>query len=73
MKDWNDVITIFQDGYKRGSALWENLAPPAGSPCHNVLVITVADPLALLSPWPLRQGIQCVTTDLDKHERRTLA
>ncbi|MEK4032344.1 THUMP domain-containing protein [Methylocystis sp. IM3] len=48
MKDWNVIITIYQDGYKRALRALREFGAATGSPYHNVLVMRVADPLALL-------------------------
>ncbi len=48
MKDWNVIITIYQDGYKRALRALREFGAATGSPYHNVLVMSVADPLALL-------------------------
>ncbi len=54
MKDWNVVITIHQDGYKRALRALREFGAVTGSPYHNVLVMTVADPLALLESMEKR-------------------
>jgi tRNA(Ser,Leu) C12 N-acetylase TAN1 len=48
MKDWNVIITIFQDGYRRANRTLHKLGPIERSPYHNVLLMSVADPVALL-------------------------
>ncbi len=48
MKDWNVIITIYQDGYKRALRALREFGAITSSPYHNVLVMTVANPLALL-------------------------
>jgi hypothetical protein len=48
MKEWNVVITVFQGGFKRAIRALHELGPVERSPYHNVLVMTVTDPLQLL-------------------------
>lgn len=48
MKDWNVIITIFQDGYRRAIRALHKLGPIERSSYHNVLLMSVADPVALL-------------------------
>lgn len=49
MEDWNVVITVFQGGYKRALRALRELGSAERSPYHNVLVMKVDDPAALLS------------------------
>ncbi len=48
MKDWNVVVSIFQDGFGRALRALQKLGPAERSPYHNVLVMKVDDPTALL-------------------------
>ena len=48
MKDWNVVVSIFQDGFRRALRALQKLGPAERSPYHNVLVMKVEDPIALL-------------------------
>lgn len=48
MKDWNVVVSVFQDGYRRALRALQKLGVAERSPYHNVLVIKVEDPVALL-------------------------
>lgn len=48
MNDWNVVITVYQDGYRRALRALRNYGAIEHSPYHNVLVMKVDDPLALL-------------------------
>ena len=48
MKDWNVVISIYQDGFRRALRALREFGPVERSPYHNVLVMTVEDPMALL-------------------------
>ena len=48
MKDWNVVVSIYQDGFRRALRALQELGPVERSPYHNVLVMRVDDPMALL-------------------------
>ena len=48
MKDWNVVISIYQDGFKRALRALKEFGPAERSPYHNVIVMKVEDPVALL-------------------------
>jgi tRNA(Ser,Leu) C12 N-acetylase TAN1 len=48
MKDWNVVITVFQDGFRRAVKALGELGTVERSPYHNVLVMSVENPVALL-------------------------
>lgn len=48
MKDWNVVVSVFQDGYKRALLALQELGVAERSPYHNVLVMKVEDPVVLL-------------------------
>lgn len=48
MKDWNVVVSVFQDGYSRALRALQKLGATERSPYHNVLVMKVADPAMLL-------------------------
>jgi len=48
VKDWNTVISIYQTGFRRAIRALQELGPVERSPDHNVLVMKVEDPLALL-------------------------
>ena len=49
MKDWNVVVSVFQDGYQRGRCEpCRSLGLAERSPYHNVLVMKVDDPVVLL-------------------------
>ncbi len=48
MKDWNVVISVYQDGFRRALRALKAFGPVERSPYHNVLVMAAADPLALL-------------------------
>jgi tRNA(Ser,Leu) C12 N-acetylase TAN1 len=48
VKDWNVVVTLYQDGFRLALRALEKLAPVERSPYHNVLVMKAEDPAALL-------------------------
>jgi len=48
VKDWNVVISVYQDGFRRALRALEEYGPVDRSPYHNVLVMRVEDPTALL-------------------------
>ncbi len=48
MKDWNVVVSVFQDGYSRALRALQKLGVAERSPYHNVLVMKVNDPAILL-------------------------
>lgn len=48
MKDWNVVITVFQEGFRRVLRAVEKLGPAERSPYHNVVVMKVDNSTALL-------------------------
>lgn len=48
MKDWNVVVSVFQDGYSRALRALQKLGVAERSPYHNVLVMKVEDPIVLL-------------------------
>ena len=48
MKDWNVVVSVFQDGYSRALRALQKLGLAERSPYHNVLLMKVADPAVLL-------------------------
>jgi tRNA(Ser,Leu) C12 N-acetylase TAN1 len=48
MRDWNVVISLFQDGSKRAVRMLEQFGPVEHSAYHNVVLMKVEDPTALL-------------------------
>jgi tRNA(Ser,Leu) C12 N-acetylase TAN1 len=48
VKDWNVVISIYQDGFREARRVLQQLGPVERTPYHNVLVMHVDDPTALL-------------------------
>lgn len=49
MKDWNVVVSVFQDGFRRAIRSLQQIAPVERSPYHNVLVMRVDDPMSTLT------------------------
>jgi tRNA(Ser,Leu) C12 N-acetylase TAN1 len=47
--EWNVVVTIYQESFRRAVRALQQLGPTERSPYHNVLVMQVDDPIALLS------------------------
>jgi tRNA(Ser,Leu) C12 N-acetylase TAN1 len=48
VKDWNVVITVYQDGFRRALRALKECGPAERSPYHNVLLMKVDDPVALV-------------------------
>jgi hypothetical protein len=48
MKNWNVVISVFQDGFRRALHTLRELGPVAHCHYQDVLVIAVDEPVALL-------------------------
>jgi tRNA(Ser,Leu) C12 N-acetylase TAN1 len=48
MKDWNTVVSIYQDGFRLALRSLREFGCVEPSPYHNVLVMKVEDPVALL-------------------------
>ena len=48
MKDWNVVVSVFQDGYSRALRALQKLGLADPSPYHNVVLMKVDDPAVLL-------------------------
>jgi tRNA(Ser,Leu) C12 N-acetylase TAN1 len=49
VKDWNVIVTIYQQGFRRVLAALRKIGPAERSPYHNVLIIKVDDPGAALA------------------------
>lgn len=49
MKDWNVVISVYQDGFRRALRALKEFGPVERSPYHNLLMMRVEDPTALLA------------------------
>lgn len=54
MKDWNVVVTIFQDGFRRALRALSALGPIKRTPYHNVLAMRVDDPVKVLEAIELK-------------------
>jgi tRNA(Ser,Leu) C12 N-acetylase TAN1 len=48
VKDWNVVISVYRDGFRRALRALKEFGPVERSPYHNVFVMRVDDPTALL-------------------------
>jgi tRNA(Ser,Leu) C12 N-acetylase TAN1 len=48
VKDWNVVVTIYQTGFRRALRALQDFGQAERSPYHNVIVMKVEDPIALL-------------------------
>ncbi len=49
MRDWNVVISVYQEGFRRVLRALRDLGPTDRSPYFNVLVMQADDPIALLA------------------------
>jgi tRNA(Ser,Leu) C12 N-acetylase TAN1 len=49
VRDWNVVVSLYQDGFRRAIHALEKLGPIERSPYHNVLAMKVQDPMSLLA------------------------
>jgi tRNA(Ser,Leu) C12 N-acetylase TAN1 len=49
VRDWNVVVSIYQDGFRRAIHALEKLGPVERGPYHNVVVMKVEDPISLLA------------------------
>jgi tRNA(Ser,Leu) C12 N-acetylase TAN1 len=54
MKDWNLVVTIFQDGFRRALRSLRVLGSIERTPYHNVLAMKVDDPVKVLEAIELK-------------------
>ena len=48
MKDWNIVVTIYQESFRRALRALQDIGPAERGPYHNVLVMKVDDPITVL-------------------------
>jgi tRNA(Ser,Leu) C12 N-acetylase TAN1 len=48
VRDWNLIVTIYQQGFRRALRALQDIGPTERSPYHNVLVMKVDDLLAVL-------------------------
>lgn len=46
MKDWNVVISVYQDGFRRTLRALKEFGPVERSPYYNVLVMKADNPTA---------------------------
>ncbi len=49
MQDWNVVVTVHEEGYRQARRTLRQLGRVDWSPFHNVLLVKVDDPVALLA------------------------
>lgn len=49
MHDWNVVVSLYQEGYRRALKALRELAPTEHSPYHNVLLMRADDPMVLIA------------------------
>jgi tRNA(Ser,Leu) C12 N-acetylase TAN1 len=49
MRDWNVVVSVYQEGFRRVLRALRDLGPIERSPYYNVLVMQADDPIALLT------------------------
>lgn len=54
MKNWNLVVTIFQDGFRCALRALRDLGQIERTPYHNVLAMTVDDPVKVLEAIELK-------------------
>ena len=48
MKDWNIIVTIYQESFRRALRALQDIGPAESGPYHNVLLMKVDDPMAVL-------------------------
>lgn len=48
MKEWNVIVSIYQDGYRRARRALRELGAVERSPYHNLIIMSVEDPIVLL-------------------------
>jgi tRNA(Ser,Leu) C12 N-acetylase TAN1 len=48
VKDWNIIVTIYQEGFRRALRALQDIGPAERGPYHNVLVMKVDHPMAFL-------------------------
>ena len=56
MKDWNVIVSVYQDGFRRALRALQQFGQAERSPYHNVLVMKVEDPMAVLEAIEKRTG-----------------
>jgi hypothetical protein len=62
-KNWNVVVTVFEQGYRPALRALRQLGRIARSPYHNVLLMSVDDPLVLLDTLEQRADAEPVLID----------
>ena len=48
VKDWNIIVTIYQQGFRRAMRALQNIGPTDRTPYYNVLVMKVDEPIVAL-------------------------
>jgi hypothetical protein len=48
MKDWNTIVTIFQQGFRRAMRALQKIGPAERTPYYNVLAMKVDEPIVAL-------------------------
>jgi len=48
VKDWNVIVTIYQQGFKRAISALQKIGPTDRTPYYNVLVMKVDEPMVAL-------------------------
>jgi len=48
VKDWNVIVTIYQQGFKRAISALQKIGPTDRAPYYNVLVMKVDEPMVAL-------------------------
>ncbi len=48
IKNWNVIISIYQDGYRFARRALRNLGYAGSSPFHNLITVSTDDPVMLL-------------------------
>jgi tRNA(Ser,Leu) C12 N-acetylase TAN1 len=48
VKDWNVIVTIYQQGFRRALRALQDIGPTERSPYHNVLVMKADNPIMAL-------------------------
>ena len=52
MKDWNIVVTIYQESFRRALRALQDIGPAEPGPYHNVLVIMAWQRPPEAIAWP---------------------
>jgi tRNA(Ser,Leu) C12 N-acetylase TAN1 len=48
VKDWNTIVTIYQQGFRRAMRALQGIGPTDRTPYYNVLIMKIEDPVAAL-------------------------